>query len=79
MVDVRISTSTTSLIILRLESFIVSGTALVDPQITSNTAANSINTPQLVKFTGEGEIIEAVALTEEEYFKYLYESVYVVN
>jgi hypothetical protein len=77
MVDVRISTKSTPLLIVRLESFIVSGTALVDPKIVSAETSERNEHPQLVKFTEEGKIIETVALTNEEYINYLNSSVYI--
>jgi len=77
MVDVRISTKSTSLIIVRFDSFIVSGTALVDPKIVSAETSEKNEQPQLVKFTEEGKIIETVVLTNEEYIKYLNSSVYI--
>jgi hypothetical protein len=77
LIDVRISTKSTSLILVRFDSYIVSGTALVDPQIVSGGSSNE--NPQLVAFSEEGEIIEVVAITQEEYDTYLNNSVYILQ
>lgn len=76
LVDVRISVSMTPLLILRLESIIISGTALVDPHLAFLDASDD-DAYQLVQFSEEGEITDTVALTNEEYMYYLQHSIYI--
>jgi hypothetical protein len=77
LVDVRISTKRSNLFFVVLDSYIISGTALVDPQIVLGGKSSETLPPQLVKFSPEGEITGTTALTNEEYIAYFSNSMYI--
>ena len=70
VVNFRLDLRTLNFLLFSLEQFIVTGNALVDPNITT-LGNNEEFLPELVTFNNTGEIIERVQITQDEYNQYL--------
>jgi len=70
LVDFTLSKRNLNFLLFGLEQYVVTGIALVDPNIVT-LGNNEELLPELVTFGENGEIIERLQITQDEYNQYL--------
>ena len=70
LVNFRLDLKKLNFILFALDQFVVTGHALVDPNLVSLGNSEEL-LPELVTFDETGEIIERVQITQDEYNQYL--------
>ena len=70
LINLRVSVRKLNFLVFALDQYIVTGSALVDPNIASIGKDENV-LPELVTFDETGEIIEIVQITQDEFNQYL--------
>jgi hypothetical protein len=78
LVDFTLNHKNLNFLLFGLEQYVVTGIALVDPNIVSS-GGGAKNLPELVKFDETGDVIERTQITIDEFNQYLAKAEYKIN